>query len=80
MDEWKTKDIFEAAWVYSQEIPLIRLDPDARYYWFVFQKKKACEELSKSYWQRQATGNIKAFVDSLKTVKDLVFSQKREYL
>jgi hypothetical protein len=75
MDEWQTKDIFEASWIYSQNIPLLRLIPDTRYFWFVFQDKKLCEQLSCDYWQQNATGNIKNFVNSLKTLKDLVFSK-----
>ncbi len=76
MDTYKTKDIFEAAWIYSQEISLIRLEPDEKYFWFVFANKERCEALSSDYWSRKATGNIKHFVSSLKTLKDLVFSQK----
>lgn len=75
MDEWQTKDIFEASWVYSQNVPLLRLDPDERYFWFVFQNKNLCESLSTDYWQQNANGNIKHFVNSLKTLKDLVFSK-----
>lgn len=75
MDEWQTKDIFEASWIYSQDISLLRLDPDSKYFWFVFSNKKLCEQLSQDYWQQKATGNIKNFVNSLKTLKDLVFSK-----
>ena len=76
MSEWQTKDIFEASWIYSQNIPLLRLNPDSHYFWFVFQDKTHCEQLSQDYWQQKATGNIKHFVNSLKTLKDLVFSKK----
>lgn len=77
MDEWQTKDIFEASWIYSQGISLVRLDPDSRYFWFVFQEKTTCEQLSQDYWQQKAVGNIKQFVNSLKTLKDLVFSKNQ---
>ncbi len=76
MDTYKTKDIFEAAWIYSQEISLIKLDPDEKYFWFVFTDKERCETLSSDYWSRKATGNIKQFVSSLKSLKDLIFSKK----
>lgn len=75
MDTYKTKDIFEAAYIYSQGITLSTLEPDNHYFWFIFQNKEKCEELSQSYWQQKATGNIKLFVNSLKTLKDLVFSK-----
>ena len=78
MDEYKTKDIFEASWIYSQGIPLIRLEPDKRYFWFIFDNLTDCERLSTQYWTNSAQGNIKRFVDSLKTLKDLVFSKRTE--
>ncbi len=75
-DTYKTKDIFEASWIHSQDNPLIRLEPDGKYFWFVFLNCETCQNLSSAYWSQKATGNIKQFVNSLKTVKDLVFSQK----
>lgn len=76
MKEYKTKDIFEASWIYSQNIPLLRLEPDKGYYWFVFDDAQHCESLSSMYWSQKASGNIKVFVSSLKTLKDLLFSRK----
>lgn len=73
---YKTKDIFEASWIYSQNIKLIELEPDGRYCWFIFEDKTTAEQLSFRYWSQKAEGNIKHFVNSLKTLKDMVFSQK----
>ena len=73
---YKTKDIFEAAWIYSNDKKLLNLDPDGKYFWFVFEGQKDCEILSSQYWAQEATGNVKIFVNSLKTLKDLVFSQQ----
>jgi hypothetical protein len=74
-DNYKTKDIFEAAWIYSNNVPLITLEPDSKYSWFVFANKEVCLELSAKYWSNSATGNIKSFVSSLKTLKDFIFSR-----
>jgi hypothetical protein len=76
MKEYKTKDIFEASWLYSQNIPLLRLEPDNSYFYFVFSENDNCLMLSSQYWTQKAEGNIKAFVNSLKTLKDLVFSRR----
>lgn len=78
MDKYKTKDIFEASFIYSQDITLSSLEPDQHYFWFVFTPRNEAESLSTSYWSGKATGNIKKFVDSLKTLKDLVFSRKED--
>lgn len=77
-ESYKTKDIFEASWIYSQNIPLLGLEPDGKYFWFVFAKNDNCQSLSSGYWSQKATGNIKQFVNSLKTLKDLVFSKNTE--
>lgn len=76
MNEYKTKDIFEAAWIYSQEITLLELEENGDYFWFVFKNKDTCEKLSSDYWTQKSIGNIKQFVNSLKTLKDLIFSKK----
>jgi len=75
MKEFKTKDIFEASWLHSSQMPLSRLEPDSRYFWFVFNEGRKCEELSSKYWSQKAIGNIKEYVNSYKTLKDMVFSR-----
>jgi len=75
-NSYKSKDIFESAWIYSQNIKLLNLEPDGKYSWFVFQDETLCKNLASDYWSQKATGNIKQFVNSLKTLKDLVFSRK----
>jgi hypothetical protein len=77
-ENYKTKDIFEASWIYSQNIKLLGLEPDAKYFWFVFDNRNLCEPLSSDYWSQKANGNIKQFVNSLKTLKDLVYSKNSE--
>lgn len=73
---YKTKDLNEASYIYSQGIKLLKLEPSSKYYWFVFSDPQECSDLSTKYWSKTAEGNIKEFVDSLKTLKDLLFSQK----
>lgn len=75
MKEFKTKDIFEASWLHSQNMSLSKLVPDSRYFWFVFNEGTKCESLSTEYWAQKAVGNIKDFVNSYKTLKDMVFSR-----
>lgn len=80
MEIHKTKDIFEAAWIHSQGTQLLRLEPDDHYCWFVFSNFwDISENLAQKYWSQQATGDIKKYVNSLKTLKDLIFSQTYAY-
>lgn len=74
---YKTKDIFEASFIYSKKPSFLGLELGGQYYWFVFANPQECERLSADYWSGKAEGNIKDFVDSNKTLKDLVFSRKR---
>lgn len=77
METLKTKDIFEAAWLHCKGIPFIRLEPDNHYSWFVFRNNNdETINLSAQYWSQEAKGNIKIYVNSLKTLKDLLFSQR----
>jgi len=76
VSRYKTKDIFEASFLYAKQKYLIGLEKDGRYYFFVFkQNKNDCEKLSEQYWSGSAVVNAKDFVDSQKTLKDLVFSK-----
>lgn len=72
---YKTKDIFEASFLYSKDIPLMGLQSGGKYFWFVFNNPQNSQELADQYWAKRAEGNIKSFVDSFKTLKDLVFSK-----
>lgn len=76
---YKTKDIFEASWIYSQNPKFIGLEEDGKYFWFTFDEFPLCSELSSQYWSQKAEGNVKQFVNSLKTLKDLVYSKNSEH-
>jgi len=75
-DLWKTKDLYEASYIYSQNIPLIGLEGTTKQFFFVFDECHKCVILSQDYWAQKAEGNIKAYANSIRTLKDLVFSKK----
>lgn len=74
-DRYKTKDIFEGAWIYSQNIKFLGLEEDGKYFWFTFDELDTCTNLSGAYWSQKAEGNVKHFVNSYKTLKDLIYSK-----
>lgn len=77
METYRTKDLFEAAWLHSQNVTFLKLEPDNHYFWFVFSNDNGkTTTLSQEYWSQQAIGNTKTYVNSLKTLKDLLFSQR----
>ena len=73
---YKTKDLYEASYLYSQGVHFVGIEPNNSHYLFVFQNTKLnCTHLSQKFWSGKAIGSIKRFIDSYKTLKDLIFSQ-----
>ncbi len=73
-DAYKTKDIGEAAALYSSNIKLLRLDNGDNFYWFVFESNNA-ETIANSYWSGELILKAKVYYDSLRTLKERVFSR-----
>lgn len=70
------KDLYQAAYIYSVKKPLVRLEKEQGYFWFVFEDKSQCEKLANEYWSGKAVGNIKDYADAIKTLKERLFAQK----
>ena len=75
-NEYKTKDLHEASFLYAKGKKLLRLEGGDREFWFVFEDLESCEILSNSYWSREATIVAKELIDSIRTLKDMIFSKK----
>lgn len=80
-DEYLTKDLYEAALLYTCQLRLSRLDRDGPCFWFVFQNRPECERLIKNFWNKEANIDAKGFADSIRSLKDKMFnlSRKNEY-
>lgn len=78
MENYKTRDMFEAALIYAKHSDkFVELEPEGRDYLFVFSDKDVCEKLSKEYYSKKAEVNAKDYSDALRTIKDFIFSKKR---
>jgi len=76
-DTYRVKDLYLAAFIYSQQKELITIERESGVCWFIFANKKSCEELSKLYWSRKARlDDAKSLSDSIRSLKDLIFAQK----
>lgn len=73
-NEYKTKDLGEAAALLTQGVKLLRLDKASRFYWFVFEGKNS-QDVSNAYWSEQLSVIAKKYNDSLRTLKDRLFAQ-----
>lgn len=77
IDVYLTKDLYEASFLYASRAKLINLKKDGPYYWFIFENKSVCEKLTASYWNRESGLDPKSFADSLRSLKDKLFSKPR---
>ncbi|MBW2044320.1 MAG: hypothetical protein JRI96_05465 [Deltaproteobacteria bacterium] len=77
LDCYRTKDLAEASFLYASNKKLIRLDNQNGKVWFVFEDKLSCEDLSNTFWRKEAVINAKDFADSIRTLKALIFNRER---
>jgi len=75
-DVYSTRDLFEASAIALFQKP-IKLELARDYFLFVFGKEPA-EKIANQYWTGELTGNIRAYANSIKAMKDWLFAKKRE--
>ena len=74
---FSTRDLAEAALLYSSHKKLIRLEKDIDKFWFIFEDKTSCQKLADSFWRRDAVVNARDFADALRCLKDLIFNREK---
>lgn len=77
MDEFKSTDLYESAFLYASGAKLLRLEGQGSQKWFVFEQKEQCEGLINIYWSREATVVAKDFAEGIRSLKDLLFARGR---
>ena len=73
---YRTKDIALGAFLYASGKKLIDLKNDNGRSWFVFEDRISCQNLADMFWRKEAMINAKDFADSMRTLKDLIFSRE----
>lgn len=76
MFAFATKDLYEASFLYAKGQRLIRLEKDGSTAWFIFEDQKSCENLSQSFWGKEASVNAKEYAEAIRSLKDRIFSQR----
>lgn len=76
MDEFKTSDLYEAAYFYASHIKLKRLDGDIRQSWFIFDTNEG-ETIAQNYWNRTGKVGAKEYAEAIRSLKDLLFARGR---
>lgn len=73
-NNYRIKDLYLAAYLYSEGAELGNVERVGKVCWFTFTNKSKCDELAGLYWKNQAVSKIKSFTDAIRTLKDLIYS------
>jgi hypothetical protein len=73
-DEYATKDLYEAAFIFTEHTPLISTYKNGYEVFFVFSNLDLCLELKKEFWSYQGQVTPKKYADSLKSLKESIFA------
>ena len=76
-DEYKTRDLYEAALIHSFKQPVLRTDKEDGVCYFTFENRGLCEKIAMDYRNRALMVNAKGFIESLKTMKDFIYNGER---
>lgn len=72
---YRVKDLYLAAYLYSQKVELVDVERSDAVCWFLFKDLLKCEQLAKEYWTSKGSVIAKEYTDALRTLKDLIFSK-----
>jgi hypothetical protein len=73
-NKFETKDMYIAAMLYSLGLKLDEVKRDGRRCWFIFSDREKCEKLQQQYLSKSLRANLKEYADSIRTLKDIVFT------
>ena len=86
-NEYATKDLYQAAFLYIQKVPLLKLEKYGRGrrgqspVYFVFDNKKECERLEEVFWSGagdDAMINVKEYYTAVRDLRGRAFSVSRQ--
>jgi len=75
-DDYKTKDLGEAAALIVKKQRFIRIDRDGRICWFVFENLQECEMLSSDFFFGELLVNARELQEAIKRLKHRIFSHE----
>ena len=73
-NEYRVKDLHEAAYLYISGKKLLRLDKENKFYWFIFEDQAGCKVLIDAYWRREGAICAKDFADAARSLKSRLFN------
>ncbi len=73
---FKTKDLYFASVLYAEHVSFIGITFVSGIGWFEYEDPELCEEKYSDYIARKLVVNAKAYEESIKTLKNLIFQQR----
>ena len=74
-ENYKTKDLAEAAMQITQGQQFVGLEREGRIYWFIFLEKKECEQLANTYYFGEVLVNARQFHETMSRLKGRIFAK-----
>lgn len=74
MEQYKTKDLAEAACLITVKKQLVQVDRNGSICWFIFEDRKTCEALSREFFFGEVLVNARDFYEALNRLKHKIFS------
>ncbi len=75
VNEYKTRDLAEAASLITQSKKLVRLERTGSTCWFIFNDKEGCEKVSNEFFFGQLLVNARQYHEAMNLLKNRIFSR-----
>lgn len=77
--EYKTKDLYEAAFLFNKGFDLLHIDKEGRICWFIFKDDFGtlnASDQAQKFWNKEAIVDAKSYVDAIRNLKSRIFSKQ----
>lgn len=74
-DLYRVKDLYLAAFLRTNGKVIQSVEKTGSIYWFMFPDRAACEQLANLYWTNQKAVLVMSYVESIRSLKDIIFAQ-----
>lgn len=75
MEKYQTKDLYIASFLYAKDVTFTGINKEGRNCTFLFEDSDTCKKLVLLQFQGKAEVNARAFIEAIKTLKSLIFSE-----
>jgi len=78
-NEYKTKDLYEAAALKTSACPYFGCEKLGRTFWFIFENNPFTQKTAGFYWNYKLSLDAKTLADTIRNLKEIIFSQNQKF-